>query len=159
MRKTPAALALAVVILAGCRSSPSVVTPSRELTEAQTSAAVAVAETSVLAASATKDAEKLLEVARGTNDATIIYVAEKHLEETKEIAARSAAVKVVQKTEREKTADVLDMAAKAETERVKAVESASRSRAINAKLIAILAAAAIVVVAVIVLKLRKILPF
>jgi hypothetical protein len=108
-------------------------TATEQVIEAQTESAITTAKIETLADSATQDAEKLVEVAKSTGDATIIYVAEKHATEVKKISenakaqavsetkARAALAKTTEAiaVQEQKTADI-----KTELEVVKAKSSA-----------------------------------
>lgn len=103
------------LVAISCKTAPSPI--YTKLAEQQTETAIAVAETSVLVTSTVKDAEQLLEVVKKSGDETAIYVAEKHLQETKEILKRSDVVKVKQKEERDTTAIEIQKVAASEQEK------------------------------------------
>lgn len=93
---------LVSLVLAGCTT----VTGTGALaavSEAQTDAAIVTAKTETLAESAVKDADKLVEVAKSTGDATIIYVAEKHAAEVKKIEENAKAQASISVVERQET--------------------------------------------------------
>jgi hypothetical protein len=149
-------------VCAGCASVP-VTTAHATLTEQQTTSAILVSDTTVLADSAVEDAEKLLEVVMTTGDTTAIYVATKHVDEVKAIVTNTKAAKEAQKTERATTATEIKAvsAAEGKAQEVKAelevtkVKSNTRLFIIIAACIAVLVFLAIKFRAV----LKKVFPF
>jgi cobalamin biosynthesis Mg chelatase CobN len=114
------------ILFSSCRSVPQIATASK-IIEAQTDAAIETATVATLADSTVQDAEHLLEAVKETGNSDLVYIAKKHVAETKKISEKSKEIQAVQKEERAATADHIEEESKAATVAAEVKEDAAVS--------------------------------
>lgn len=144
MKKQFFILAVLSFLFFSCQSVPQIATASN-IIESQTDAAIETATVATIADSTVQDAEHLLEAVKETGNSDLLYIAEKHVAETKKIAEHSNATQEIQKEERAATSDHLEAesnaaAVEAEVKTKAAVSGRTISMLIGFAVVLVLAA-------------------
>ena len=152
-------IAILACLLSGC----STIATYSDIQQKQNEQTVLTAETGILADSTVKDAEHLVETIRTTGNKDAIYIAEKHLSETKEIKDRTDKEKVIQQDAIKQIKAVSDKTAKIEQDNIKKDKEISALKYQKTIFIIILSIIGLCVIVGIWLKsktfIKKFLPF